>query len=142
MGISKLITYEFQKRFKAEVTTNPSQDIPLAKQITEANNVLLTREVTDEKIYDVVKHFHPLHASGPDGLQAVFYQKSWNIIGKSISDMVKSFFNSGHMLKKINKTYITLVPKIPNPDTVNYYRPIKSLWFDLQDYFKDFDKLT
>lgn len=36
--------------------------------------------------------------------------------------MVWSFFNHGHMLKEINKGYITLIPKIDKPISVNPYR--------------------
>lgn len=28
------------------------------------------------------------------------------------------------MLKEMNRTYITLIPKVQNPDSVNHYRPI------------------
>lgn len=38
--------------------------------------------------------------------------------------MIKSLFNSGHLLKEINRRYITLVPKTAHPGSVNHYRPI------------------
>lgn len=38
--------------------------------------------------------------------------------------MVRSFFNHGHMLKELNKTYITLVPENSNHVNLNHYRPI------------------
>lgn len=96
-GISKLMTNEFQKRFKAEVKTNQLQSIPLSREINEANNKLLTREVTDEEIYEVVKQIHTLKAPSPNGMQAVSYQNRWNIITKSMCNMVRSFFNSGYV---------------------------------------------
>lgn len=36
----------------------------------------------------------------------------------------KIFFHSGHVLKEMNRTYITVIPKVQNPDSVNHYRPI------------------
>lgn len=38
--------------------------------------------------------------------------------------MVRSFFHSGHILKELNRTYITLIPKVQNPDSVNQYKPV------------------
>ena len=38
--------------------------------------------------------------------------------------MVQSFFASGLMLKEMNHTFITLIPKTPNPSTVHNFRPI------------------
>ena len=38
--------------------------------------------------------------------------------------MVQSFFASGLILKEMNHTFITLIPKTPNPSTVNNFRPI------------------
>lgn len=37
---------------------------------------------------------------------------------------VQDFFYSGQLLKQINATNVSLVPKIPNPNTVADYRPI------------------
>lgn len=101
--ISRLITSEFQKRVKAEVKTNQLQDIPLSKEIAEADKKLLKMEVSDEEIYKV-KQIHTSESSRSKWYASYFYQKSWNIIGNSVCNMVRSFFYSGHMLKEINRT--------------------------------------
>lgn len=38
--------------------------------------------------------------------------------------MVKAFRRFGHIFKELNRTYITLVPRTVNMDSVNHYRPI------------------
>lgn len=38
--------------------------------------------------------------------------------------MVQNFLNHGHLLKDLNRTFITLIPKKENPKKVNDYRPI------------------
>ena len=45
-------------------------------------------------------------------------------MGKSLCKMVKAFFYNGHMLKEINRTFFTLIPKSDNLESPNHYRPI------------------
>lgn len=74
-GISQVNTKEFLDRFKAEMIINSSQAISLSSDIKEENNEFLTKEVTDEEIFYVVRQIYPLKALGVDGMQAIFYQK-------------------------------------------------------------------
>lgn len=45
-------------------------------------------------------------------------------MGPDICNMVHSFFYKGYLLKKLNKSYITLIPKIPKPSSMLQFRPI------------------
>ena len=38
--------------------------------------------------------------------------------------MVRAFFHNGHLLKEINTTFITLIPKLESPEASHHYRPI------------------
>lgn len=51
------------------------------RDLTEADNDTLTMDVSDEEILEAVKQMNAFKAPGPDGIQATFYIKSWNIIG-------------------------------------------------------------
>ena len=53
-----------------------------------------------------------------------FFKATWSIIGGDVIDAVLSLFKSGSLLLKINCTIIALVLKVPNPETMNDYRPI------------------
>ena len=53
-----------------------------------------------------------------------FFKSYWGTVGKEVIAMVQSFFASGLMLKEMNHTFITLIPKTPNPSIVNNFRPI------------------
>lgn len=56
--------------------TNPLQAIPLSQDIIEAINECLTREVTDEEIFDTLKQINLIKSPGPNSMQAIFYQTS------------------------------------------------------------------
>ncbi|XP_019230666.1 PREDICTED: uncharacterized protein LOC109211574 [Nicotiana attenuata] len=53
--------------------------------------------------------------NGIDGFPAEFFKANWNIIGEDIITAVMQFFENGQLLKEINCTIITLVPKVPTP---------------------------
>ena len=41
-----------------------------------------------------------------------------------ILNTVHAFFHSGSLLKSLNHTYITLIPKVPSPNEVSHFQPI------------------
>ncbi|GJW67845.1 RNA-directed DNA polymerase, eukaryota, reverse transcriptase zinc-binding domain protein [Tanacetum coccineum] len=55
-------------------------------------------------------------APGPDCFTAMFFKKSWEIMGKDVVDAIQEFFTSGKLLKEINTTIIALVPKLSTPN--------------------------
>lgn len=63
-------------------------------------------------------------APGPDGFPALFFHHYWDFISTDVSQAVLSFFNRGHLLKELNRTFITLIPKIPVPNNFKDFRPI------------------
>lgn len=46
-------------------------------------------------------------------------------MGNSVTNAVLSFIHDGYLMKELNKSII-LVPKVSIPETVKYFRPIKS----------------
>uniref|UniRef100_A0A803QE60 Reverse transcriptase domain-containing protein n=1 Tax=Cannabis sativa TaxID=3483 RepID=A0A803QE60_CANSA len=49
---------------------------------------------------------------------------NWDLIGEYISEAVISFLHTGQILKEINTTVLTLIPKCKCPNTVSDFRPI------------------
>jgi hypothetical protein len=63
-------------------------------------------------------------ASGPDGLNASFYQTYWDIIGGEITQTALQILNNGGSPSSYNDTYICLIPKHKKPMTPADFRPI------------------
>ena len=66
----------------------------------------------------------PTKAPGPDGMNALFYQKFWHIVGNDVTTAVLDYLNNGNMMPDINYTHIVLIPKIKSPEKMTNFRPI------------------
>lgn len=61
---------------------------------------------------------------GIDGYNAEFFKTYWEIIGEEVTNGVLQFFENGKLLKGVNTTTVTLVPKVTAPSYVKEYMPI------------------
>lgn len=61
---------------------------------------------------------------GPDGYGSQFYKDCWSVVKQDVIESVKEFFNTSKMLRIINKTTLTLIPKNNHAAEVGDYRPI------------------
>lgn len=59
-----------------------------------------------------------------DGLHAIFFQSQQNKVGKSICLLVKEIFLNPVKVKEVNKTFVSLIPKIDHPENIKHFRPI------------------
>ena len=84
------------------------------KVVTEEMNSKLTAIYTMEEVELAIKEVAPLKAPRPNGMPPLFYQTYWIDVGMDISHTVISCLNSSSLLKSINHTLITSIPKVKN----------------------------
>jgi hypothetical protein len=70
-----------------------------------------------EEIEGIVKHMKSDKAPGPDGFNGLFFKDD-------LVTLCNDFHFGKVSLQSINGSYITLIPKKNNPETVNDFRPI------------------
>ena len=85
---------------------------------------VLSRPNSSEEVKAALFQMGPTKAPGPDGMNAFFYQKFWNIVGNEVTDAVLDFLHMSHMVPDINYTYIVLIPKVKKPEKMADFRPI------------------
>ncbi|KAM2624892.1 hypothetical protein TB1_031827 [Malus domestica] len=84
----------------------------------------LTAMVTECKIMEAAYQTPPMRAPGPDGFSGCFYQDHWDTVGPDVIKIVKAFWYSGTLLRKLNHTNLVLIPKVKCPKNMSQYRPI------------------
>ncbi|GJZ96718.1 RNA-directed DNA polymerase, eukaryota, reverse transcriptase zinc-binding domain protein [Tanacetum coccineum] len=86
--------------------------------------ISMINEVTSKEIKDALFRIRDNRASGPDSYSSLFFKKAWSVVGVDFCKAIKEFFASGKMLKELNSTVISLIPKSQSPLKVTYYRHI------------------
>ncbi|XP_021726206.1 uncharacterized protein LOC110693390 [Chenopodium quinoa] len=84
----------------------------------------LNRPYTNCDIEFVVKNMGSLKAPGPDGFQALFYQKNWDTVAQNVYDLAKNVLEGKGTPDLLNETYLVLLPKVDSPDSASQFRPI------------------
>ena len=93
-------------------------------KVTDNMQEVLLGEFTADEVKVALFQMGPTKALRPDGMNALFYQKFWHIVGDDVVSAVLVFLNNGNMLPEINHTNIVLIPKVKNPQKVSEFRPI------------------
>jgi len=94
------------------------------RRLTSDTAAWLVREVTDMEIKSTMFQLNPDKAPGPDGFNARFFQLHWDMVGIDICKAVKFFFTHKKLVREINHTFLTLVPKSTNANSLSDFRPI------------------
>lgn len=94
------------------------------KQLIMDQRSMLIGPISIQKIKTALKSIINVKAPGVDGFGSKKFKKSWSIIKHDVTAAVMDFFNRGKMKKKINSTFVTLIPKHSKAKTIRDYRPI------------------
>lgn len=109
------------KKDKSHVVSTLVQAGPM---VSEEQKAQMTKRITMQEIKEALWGIEGTKAPGPDRYGSQFFKESWSIVGKVVTEAVLEFFQSGKMLRAMNTTTITLIPKSTHASTVGDYRPI------------------
>ena len=123
--VAQVLIGYYQGLFNSANPCNMDQamaDIP--PLITPEMNDMLQEDYTRAEVDKALHQMEALKASGPDGMPPLFFQHYWQTIGDDVLAVVLSCVDIGSIPPFINKTFITLIPKVKSPTLVTEYRPI------------------
>jgi hypothetical protein len=83
----------------------------IPKLVTEEQNINLRKPITKEEINQVIQEMPNGKAPGPDGFIVEFFKAYWGVVKHNIYGVVEDSRCSASILKALNATMITLIPK-------------------------------
>lgn len=96
----------------------------IPRVVPDSLNIDLVSPFLKHEVDTTLKQMASLKAPGPDGMPPIFYQHYWDSISDDVSCAVLSCLNSSNIPASLKHTYVTLIPKIKNPERVSDFRPI------------------
>lgn len=85
-------------------------------KVSQKMNDHQSHPFTDEEIRKALLDMPPTKFPRPDGMNGLFFQKYWDIVGKDVTEAALLILNSGGDIHQWNTTSITLIPKIKHPN--------------------------
>ena len=85
---------------------------------------ILSSDFIAKEIEAALFRMGPIKAPGPDGMNVLFYQKFWHVVGDSVVTTVLDYLNFSIMVPAINHTHIMLIPKVKSPEKMSDFQPI------------------
>lgn len=93
-------------------------------RVLDSDCQMLAAPVSNAEIKAALWSIGDDKAPGPDGFTAKFFKSTWDITGAEVCAAVKEFFINGKLLRQVNHTIISLIPKVEQASFVEQYRPI------------------
>lgn len=85
---------------------------------------MLEAEFSEEEIKVAVKDCDGNKAPGPDGFNLFCFQKFWKLMKSDVCNFLKEFHMHSKLVKGLNSSFISLIPKKENPMGLGDYSPI------------------
>ncbi|GJU91234.1 sodium/hydrogen exchanger 6 [Tanacetum coccineum] len=115
----------YNQFLRVEGVTIPLDDHDLFTHVLDdAKADFVVRDVSNDEVKSFIFFMRDDRAPGPDGFTAAFFKKAWDVVGGDITYDVQDFFFNSKLLKELNHTIISLIPKVTTHARINDYRPI------------------
>jgi len=94
------------------------------KELSHYDNRFLTEPFDGKEIKEAIWNCDSHKSSGPDGVTFSFIKNNWGLLEKDVEGAVNCFYREGKIPKGCNASFLTLIPKTENPQSLEEYIPI------------------
>ncbi|GKV01451.1 hypothetical protein SLEP1_g14002 [Rubroshorea leprosula] len=114
----------FSELFHKDQWSRPVMGGIQFRKISAAQKEWLERPFPIEEIEEGLRSFDGSKAPGPDGYNFNFIKFAWNTLKDDFVNFLREFHQYGRLVKGLNSSFLTLIPKKLNPVQFKEYRPI------------------
>ncbi|KAJ9559867.1 hypothetical protein OSB04_005027 [Centaurea solstitialis] len=121
----KSFVFEFFKsKFAKERAHLPSLKMNRMKKLSVDEASFLERRISEEEVWEAINECGTNKSPGPDGFTIEFIKKFWDVIKNDLLSALHWVLEKGEFSGGCNASFLTLIPKVPNPMELNEFRPI------------------
>jgi hypothetical protein len=113
VGIRGEVVTFFKNHFDSDVWRRPTLDGIAFPRLGDDSVEMLTANFTLEEI--------------TDGFNFAFLKEFWDLLKVEVRIMFDQFHGNARLPKSIGSYFLTLIPKVPSPQSLGDYRPISLL---------------
>lgn len=99
-----------------------TRNIP--KLVSREHNFNLNKPISKEEVWNFLKEMQNGKALGPNGFNVDFFKACWNIVKQDILNVVEDSRLNITILKVLNTSFISFIPKQDIAQTLDKFRPI------------------
>ena len=123
--IAGVATEYFENIFKSSACERLDECLEVVQHKVNAEmQEILSREYSADEIKAALFQMGPTKALGPNGMNALFYQKFWHIVDDDVVAVVLDFLTTGNMNPGLNYTHIVLILKVKSPEKCQIIDPL------------------
>ena len=118
------VKQSFMKRFEESSFERSRLDGVEFKIINQKENAKLVARFEEDEVRATVWECGSSKNPGLYGLNFKFIKKFWNVMKMNVLHFLDEFHANGRFRKGNNASFLTLIPKVRDPQNLNDYRPI------------------
>ncbi|XP_021852418.2 uncharacterized protein [Spinacia oleracea] len=125
------VSKAFLNYYKVLLGSTSDNRTPVNREVVQQGPVcmdhhkaILNAPYTADEVKKALFSIPGIKAPGPDGFGSYFYKDAWHIVGDEVIATILDMLQQGKILKELNYTVITLIPKTKCPKDVSEFRPI------------------
>lgn len=89
-----------------------------------ADQIEVVKPYTSKDVKHAMFSIDGNKSAGPDGYSSDFFKKAREVVGDDVTKAVLEYLENERLLKQINDTIISLIPKVECPQLASQFRPI------------------
>jgi hypothetical protein len=127
-NLEELNVEHFQNLFHDDNQVSMAQLINIINifpsYVTDGHNLSLQEVISEAEVDEAITSMQRDKSPSPNGFPIEFYNMFIDLLKSDITGVVEEARASNHTLATFNSMFITLIPKVASPSSMNDFRPI------------------